>query len=499
MASWSVNGWPWGGVQLCLNEQETKTVENAEDAVGALFSVAAGGTVLVPPLAAALAIIAGFIGLEKGAAELADKGNGVCFFVSWVAIAAGEPLWVVPLPNGSQPSQPYLVNKQQHVNYIGGDGKVHELWYSDSGGWKHNFLSDLASADDQNSLPVPGSPLDGYATPWNNQQHVNYIGGDGKVHELWYSDSGGWKHNFLSDLASANDQNSLPVPGSPLDGYATLWNNQQHVNYIGGDGKVHELLYSGGWAHNFLSDLASANDRNSLPAPGSPLDGYATPWNNQQHVNYIGRDGKVHELWYSDSGGWAHNFLSDLASANDQNSLPAPGSPLDGYATLWNNQQHVNYIGRDGKVHELWYSDSGGWKHNFLSDLASANDQNSLPAPGSPLDGYATLWDNQQHVNYIGRDGKVHELLYSGGWKHNFLSDLASANDQNSLPAPGSPLDGYATPWNNQQHVNYIGGDGKVHELLYSGGWAHNFLSDLASANDQNSLPASERIDGYVT
>ena len=66
-----------------------------------------------------------------------------------------------------------------------------------------------------------------------------------------------------------------------------------------------------------------------LPAPGSPLDGFGTPWNNQQHVNSIGQDGKVHELWYSDSGGWQHNTLSDLAGANG--FLPAPGSRSDGY------------------------------------------------------------------------------------------------------------------------------------------------------------------------
>jgi hypothetical protein len=389
MSSWSVNAWPWGGVKLCLNEQETKTVFAAEDAASGLASVVAGATILVPPLAAAFAIIAGFISLEKGVAELTDKGNGICLLASWAAIAAGEPLLVVPLANGSQPSQPFS-NDQQHLNYLSQDGQVHELLYSGSGPWKHNVLSGPSFASvAQNLLPVATSGLDGYATPWNKQEHVNYLGRDSKVHELYYTDGGNWQHNVLNDLASADD--SLAVFLSPLDGYATLWNNQQHVNYIGQDGQVHELLYSdpGPWQHNVLSGPSFANvAQNLLPVTGSILDGYATPWNAQQHVNYIGKDGKVHELWYSDSGHWQHNVLNDLASADNQ--LPSLWSPLDGYATPWNNQQHVNYIGQDGKLHELLYSDPGPWKHNILSDLANADDKNSLPVYGGRPYGYVT-------------------------------------------------------------------------------------------------------------
>jgi hypothetical protein len=57
-----------------------------------------------------------------------------------------------------------------------------------------------------------------------------------------------------------------------------------------------------------------------------------------------------------------------------------------------NNQQHVNYIGNDGKVHELWYSDGGGWQHNILNDLAGADDPNFLPTLTSltSIHGYVT-------------------------------------------------------------------------------------------------------------
>ena len=47
----------------------------------------------------------------------------------------------------------------------------------------------------------------------------------------------------------------------PLDGYQTSFNNQQHVNYIGTDGHVHELVYTDHWSHTDL-DVAAHRNRN---------------------------------------------------------------------------------------------------------------------------------------------------------------------------------------------------------------------------------------------
>ena len=44
---------------------------------------------------------------------------------------------------------------------------------------------------------------------------------------------------------------------------------------------------------------------------------------------------------------------------------------------------------------------------------------------GGFLDGYATGFNQQQHVNYIGTDGHLHELFYDGSWKSNDLTALA--------------------------------------------------------------------------
>jgi hypothetical protein len=48
------------------------------------------------------------------------------------------------------------------------------------------------------------------------------------------------------------------------------------------------------------------------------------------------------------------------------------GVALDGYATGWNQQQHVNIITNDGHVQEFYY-DGSRWRGNDLSDLAGAS------------------------------------------------------------------------------------------------------------------------------
>src|ERR1700733_14061098 len=152
--------------------------------------------------------------------------------------------------------------------------------------------------------------------------------------------------------------------------------------------------------------------------------------------------------------GWADNDLTQWT-----NGAPAAaGSGLDGY---WgaDNSQHVNYLDGNGHVHELYiHPGAAGWVDNDLTQWT-----NGAPAAaGSGLDGY---WgaDNSQHVNYLDGNGHVHELYIhpgAAGWVDNDLTQWT-----NGAPAAaGSGLDGY---WgaDNSQHVNYLDGNGHVHEL----------------------------------
>jgi hypothetical protein len=73
-------------------------------------------------------------------------------------------------------------------------------------------------------------------------------------------------------------------------------NYQQHVNFIGADNHVHELVYSDRWYHNDLTLTQNAGAPSATP--GSGLAGYQSTFNNndQQHVNFVGTDNHVHEL-----------------------------------------------------------------------------------------------------------------------------------------------------------------------------------------------------------
>jgi hypothetical protein len=237
------------------------------------------------------------------------------------------------------------------------------------------------------------------------------------------------------------------------------------------------------WRYNDLTTLASA------PAVGgaSVVDGYATTFNNQQHVNFVTNDGHVHELYYDNA--WHHNDLTDFTGA------PAAfQSALAGYETSFNSQQHVVFFSSN-HVHELYYD--GAWHHNDLTDLSGApnavvsNDVDGL------FDAYVTTFNNQQHINFSGVDGHIHELYYDVAWHHNDLTAITGAPKL----VFESPLAGYQSSFNKQQHVIFTVGialssSASVHELYYDGAWHHNDLTTLAGAPDAE---VSSSQDGYET
>ena len=353
----------------------------------------------------------------------------------------------------------------QHVNFIGTDGHVHELYIHPGAGWVNN---DVTVMSGNGVAPTPGSALDGY---WgsDSSQHLNFIGTDGHVHELYIHPGAGWVNSDLTLLAG---NGVAPARGSTLYGY---WgsDSSQHVNFIGTDGHVHELYIHPGaaWTNN---DLTVISGNGVAPAAGSALHAY---WgsDNSQHVIFIGTDGHVHELYIHPGAGWVNN---DVTLMSGDGVAPIVGSTLTGY---WgsDSSQHVNFIGTDGHVHELYIHPGAGWVNNDLT-LMSGN--GVAPMRGSALDAY---WgtDSSQHVNFIGTDGHVHELYIHPGavWANN---DVTVMSGNGVAPAPGSALDGY---WgsDSSQHLNFIGTDGHLHELyIHPGaGWVNNDISTVPLAN----------------
>jgi hypothetical protein len=329
---------------------------------------------------------------------------------------------------------------------------------------------------------VIGSALDGYSD--GSGEHANYIDANGHVHELYNGQfsSGKWTDNDLTAQA-----NGVPAAfGSGLDGYMT--NYGEHVNYIDANGHVHELyngqFSSGKWTDNDLTEQA-----NGVSAvAGSALDGYAD--GSGEHVNYIDANGHVHELYNGEfsPGKWTDNDLTAQAGG-----VPAAaGSGLDGYTTEYG--EHVNFIDANGHVHELYNGQfsSGKWIDNDL--IALTNGVPAVILRTLPLHAYTD--GSGEHVNYIDGNGHVHELyngqFSSGKWTDNDLTQAASG-----VPAAnGSALDGYTD--GSGEHVNFIDGNGHVHELyngqFSSGKWID---TDLIAVTNGVPTPNGSALAAY--
>src|SRR5579872_1694088 len=312
-----------------------------------------------------------------------------------------------------------------------------------SSGYSTSDLQALAS----------GSQLAGY---WDNQgnEHVDYISADGHVHELYYTG----KQWADSDL-TAKSKGTSAIPGSALDGYPGN-GNSQHVNFISANHHIHELYFNPKTAHWADSDL-TASSKGKDAIDGSLLVGYMGS-SGSVHVNYIGADHHVYELYYSGSS-WTDNDLTALSKGKDA----ATDSGLAGY-TGKNGSIHVNFIGTDQHIHELYFGDN--WVDNDLTALSKGNNA----VAGSALAGY-TGSDSSVHVNFISANQHVHELYFNpktGHWADNDLTALSKG----TTAAAGSALVGC---WSSSsvEHVNFIGADQHIHELYYSGNWVDNDLT----------------------
>jgi hypothetical protein len=297
----------------------------------------------------------------------------------------------------------------QHVNFTGSDGHVHQLVIGPGHpSWANYDLTPQGSPDSYT--------LDAY---WgsDNSQHINYVSlPDRHVHELYMAPGGTqWANNDLTQLSGGG---ICPAAGSVLHAY---WgsDSSQHVNFAGTDGHVHELYIHPGanWVNNDLTQISGGG---VVPAAYSALTGY---WgsDSSQHVNFIGTDGHVHELYIRPGANWVNNDLTQMSGGG---ILPATGSALDAY---WgsDSSQHVNFVGTDGHVHELYVHPGASWVNNDLTQMSGGG---ISAAAYSALDAY---WgsDSSQHVNFIGTDGHVHELYVHPGanWVNNDLSLMSSA------------------------------------------------------------------------
>jgi hypothetical protein len=303
-----------------------------------------------------------------------------------------------------------------HVFYFGAgtDNHVYQLRIFPGGpGWVWEDLTSLADG----IVPEVSRALHSYFGT-NHSQHVNYIGSGDHVHELYRAagaEPTDWTDNDLTVLAGA----VAPHHNTALDSY---WgtDSSQHVFFLGTDSHLHELYITpgaAGWVDNDLTKLSNAA---TTPIVNGAL---VASWNtdSSQNVFYTGADEHIHEMFIVPGGpGWGDHDLTKVAHA----IAPNIGAALDVYPGS-DGSLHINFFGVDGHVHEL-YNHPGaagaGWVDNDLTTLANA----VAPVVGDrELHGY---WgnDSSQHVNFIGVDDDLHELYISPGskWVDNNLTQL---------------------------------------------------------------------------
>jgi hypothetical protein len=277
------------------------------------------------------------------------------------------------------------------------------------------------------------------------------IGPNGLIHQLRLENDT-WHHKELTPAAG-----NVPRAFFALNAY--VQHGTQHVVYLGLsdqgvlDNQVHELFADNNndWHPNNLTIATGATSALTTPT------GYE--FRDLQHVFYQGTDSHILELWH-DSNGWHHNDLTNAAVVSI--------GPLTARVFGPKDSQHITFLGAGGAhIQELYWYEDLQWR---LTDLTNAS---GAPLAASEPTNYSFLEQATQHINYLGTDGHVHELLwnYENGWQHNDLTF------QTGAPLGGLPS-GYVFSEQGTQHVVYQGNEGHIHELLRDGsGWHHNDLT----------------------
>jgi len=257
----------------------------------------------------------------------------------------------------------------RHVNYITEDGHLHEMWL-DSGGWHH---SDFTTSE--------GAPVAKVLTPWSYAfetqytQHVDYLGTDKHIHEMWW-DTDGWHHNDLTENAQG-----VAAAGAPT-GFVFSADNTQHVFYTSADFHIHELVWSNGqWTDQ---DLTGSFGGPAVSNQSPRLA--AVVLNQMKFLFFLSSDGHVWAMQAA-NGSWRPVDITAAA-----------GTPAGADAFVCacvsevENSVYIYYVNDSGNVFELWLG-AAGWHADVLPT--------ALPADNAPI------------TSYVSATGRTRQVIYS--------------------------------------------------------------------------------------
>ncbi|HEU0301219.1 MAG TPA: hypothetical protein VFR37_17275, partial [Longimicrobium sp.] len=303
------------------------------------------------------------------------------------------------------------------------------------------------------------------------------------VHNIAYRDTSGRLHELWRDAHGITGTTNLTAnAGAPTaqgNPYAYVDTNRNTVILLfrGGNGTVRSLYWSlGPVGHDNLSVTAGAP-----PATADPV-GYYAAASDTHHVIYRTINGHLHELWWKGVAPVAYGGdLTALASA--PSAAGQPSAFVNG-----SDDNIVIYRGGNNHIRSLYWR-TGAVVHEDLSGFAG-----TPPASGDPF-AYYTAHDDTHQIVYLGNDGHLWELYWSGiapvaGW------DLSAPSG--APAAIGAPV-AYYSAGTDTKHVIYRSADRRLHEIWWVPGGgtpAHVDLTAFAGGPPAADRPAAFTVEG---
>lgn len=223
----------------------------------------------------------------------------------------------------------------QHVTFRGRDEHIHVLSHSGAG-WHDEDVTALTGAP----LTAADSTPTGYSFDDQRSAHLLARTDDGHVIEYW-TDPAGW---HAGDLTAATGA-AAASDAATIHGYVFRGQGTQHVVFVGGDGHVHEFWWTtDGWRHTDVTREAGAPPAQATTSPACfAFEPGANHPAATQHVFFVGHDNFIHELWWNGDG-WHFTTLTSAAAG----SAPAVGDAVgfvedDGSQNVyyWSNAHQI--------------------------------------------------------------------------------------------------------------------------------------------------------------
>lgn len=304
------------------------------------------------------------------------------------------------------------------IYYLGQDGKMHASHPAGSNIWTAGAVGSV------NGVSVTGS---GNVAVSGDATNLFYQTATGNSLIHFYNIGGTWGAEQLA---------------SNVNGPIATNSNGSKVFFLGTDGKVHYLQYSGTW-----------QDQSSYFSGYQNCAGDIVSANNGNDVFYVGSDNKLRHAYYN--GTWNLETLWNSADPVSENI--AGSLSVDGLG------QNVVYKGTDGLLH-YYYNTGTGWNHELFEWLDGSGTINY-----EVVNGQTAISQDGTHVFFEGFDGYIHQRYYLGtsgptyqSWAGDYLicyNELTS-ND----------LDNHYLACLGNTSVFYKGNDNQMHAFLFNAG-----------------------------